>query len=751
MKPALLPALVLATLLGTVLSFTDIRSDAGAVLGTDALAPASLETRDGRNVTIAVFSPDKNRRNAAARDIAAQLRADAQIASVRVGPEPLSADLLDWIWERRFRLVPPRPDDLTVENLSERLAAARAKLGSAGGMVLGDRLLRDPTGSFAEFMDRIESSSGRLPHHDGVWQSRDDTAALIFVTLADQPFDPGRTVQLSETLRALADAQNVEILLLGPRIIAAHVSTQTTNAASFAAFLAGGLLLVWLVFMLRSLRLIACVFLPLAIGLLSATLTVQVLFGSVHVITLGFGGALTGLALDYPLHLLSHGHERHRATRRLILIGASTTSAGFLALLGSGLEVLMQVGVFVAMGLVVAAVVSRMTISAGHDAVSAPPLERLTWRLPGKAWIEAVVLMAGLAVVATAATTPQKALFEPDDDVRQTISRFAPLLPLPSGRYTLVVQGDSLDELLSREAALQPVLETAIRAGALDRYAMSAQFISSANPDPLADLPGPDLFAQRATDALRRNGMSSEFAFAQAEAYGAALNALPLTTSDIASRDELAALFGRLEQSRDGWRENIHLFGLNNPEAVLRLVQDAQIPGVTARDLSAGIEAGLVELKQRVAQWLGVGAALALAVLVFGLAEDWRRAFTIARTTVAAVSATAAALVLTGGTLGIFQIVALTLVVGIGIDYGLFLARRDGAPAERTHCRSVALCAGSTLIAFTVMALAPIRILQEVGFAVSLGVIIMVVLSLAHSRQPGPVPDSKNIETSRHA
>ena len=747
MKPVLLSVLALAALLGVVVSLIDIRSDAGAVLGTDALAPASLETRDGRSVTIAIFSPDKSRRNSAARDIAALLEGDETVAAVRLGPEPLSADLLDWIWDRRFRLVPPQPDDLTVENLSKRLAAARAELGSASGMVLGDRMLRDPTGSFAKFVDRVESTAGGLPQHDGVWQSRDDAAALMFFTLADRPFDPGVTAQLSERLRALADARSVDIELLGPRVIAARVSAQTTSAASFAVFLAGGLLLAWLVLMLRSFRRVACVFLPLAIGLASATLAVQLSFGSVHVIALGFGGALTGLALDYPLHLLSHGQERRHTTRRLILIGAATTSAGFLALLGSGLVALMQVGLFVAVGLVVAAVVSRMTISASGDALPAPPLERLIWRLPGKSWVETGLLIIGIAVVATTAPTEQKALFQPDDNVRQTISRFAPLLPLPSGRYTLVVQGESLDALLSREAAVQPALDAAIRIGALERYSMSAQFLAAATPDRLAVLPGPDLFAQRAADALRRIGMSLEFAATQAEEYEVALNASLLTTPDIASRDELAALFGRLEQTRDGWRENVHLFGLSEPDAVLRLVQDAKIPGVTARDITVGIEAGLVELRHRVTQWLGVGAALALAVLAFGLAGDWRRALTIARTTAAAVSVTAAGLILAGGTLGVFQIVALTLVVGIGIDYGLFLARQDGEPAERAHCRSVALCAGSTLIAFVVMALAQIRILQEVGIAVSLGVVIMVVLNLAHSRHPGPRSGIKNIET----
>jgi len=122
-------------------------------------------------------------------------------------------------------------------------------------------------------------------------------------------------------------------------------------------------------------------------------------------------------------------------------------------------------------------------------------------------------------------------------------------------------------------------------------------------------------------------------------------------------------------------------------------------------------------------------------VLSLGL-RDRRRTIAIARTTAAAACTTAALLILVGGTVGILQIVALTLVVGIGIDYGLFLTRTSAVKnpeSDRDRFRSVALCAGSTLIAFSVMSIAPIRILHEIGLTVSLGVVVMVVLNLART------------------
>ena len=73
------------------------------------------------------------------------------------------------------------------------------------------------------------------------------------------------------------------------------------------------------------------------------------------------------------------------------------------------------------------------------------------------------------------------------------------------------------------------------------------------------------------------------------------------------------------------------------------------------------------------------------------------------------------------------------LVVGIGIDYGLFLKALPGREARVAAQNSVALCAGSTLIAFLVMVFSPVQLLHEIGLTVSLGVVAMLVLHFAQS------------------
>ena len=98
-------------------------------------------------------------------------------------------------------------------------------------------------------------------------------------------------------------------------------------------------------------------FLPLLCGFIAGTVMVAAVFGTVHVTTLGFGATLLGIAVDYPLHLLSRiqgGLEPRAAARRIwpaLLLGSATTVFAFLPLVMSSLPGLAQLGVFTVTGL----------------------------------------------------------------------------------------------------------------------------------------------------------------------------------------------------------------------------------------------------------------------------------------------------------------------------------------------------------------------------------------------------------------
>lgn len=715
---------LLIVLIVAVLATVNIRSDAAAIFGPEGIEMTSLDTPAGREVVVALEATDADTRLAAAARIAELLQADPLVASVSSGPVAPSPAFLDWLWTMRLQLAPPGAGDFTPDAMAERLGEARDTLTSAEGMLTGDRLLRDPTGSYGRLIQRLNSGSERIGQRDGVWESTDGRAALLFATLAERPFETGEVRELVARLRAAANDAGTIPTLLGPRIIAAEISAATARGSTSVAVLASVLLIAWLVWNLRSVSRIGIAVLPLALGFASAVLVVQALFGQVHVIALGFGGALTGLALDYPLHLIGHAGPARRRAARLVGIGSVTTAIAFLAMLGSGVPALMQTGIFIATGLLVAAGAAVvLEARESNNTLRTPSIDRLRWTLPFKRWIEAALVLGGVLIVANAGSHANAPMFEPPAQVTASIETLRTLIDLPSGRYAVIVEGKTLADLLQNEAEITPALEAAIAAGDLGSYDMLSGTVGA----PGTALPSVVTFRSAAESALAQSGMTPAFIETQVAAYRAARDAPPLSVGDLNRFSELKTLAMSLERTETGVREVVRLGNPVDPEAL-----GAAIPpdkGVLI-DRAAPVEAGLADLRRQVTLWLALGALAGFACLFAGLG-DARRAVGIVLTTGGAMGFTAGVATLIGGPLGIFEIIALTLVAGIGIDYGLFLeARKDAADRVRA-AQSVALCAGSTLLAFGVMALSPIELLHEIGFVVLLGVLVVLGLNIA--------------------
>ena len=156
-------------------------------------------------------------------------------------------------------------------------------------------------------------------------------------------------------------------------------------------------------------------------------------------------------------------------------------------------------------------------------------------------------------------------------------------------------------------------------------------------------------------------------------------------------------------------------------------------------------ETQLVDLKQISAEMLdgfrgeavrqaALGAFLILVLLVAGLAS-LRRAGRVAAPVAAALPLVVALLVVSGQRIGVFHLVALLLVLGIGLNYALFFERPPADEAERERTRlSIALCSTTTVITFSCLALSATPVLHAIGCTVALGVVMSLVLAALWAR-----------------
>ena len=98
-----------------------------------------------------------------------------------------------------------------------------------------------------------------------------------------------------------------------------------------------------------------------------------------------------------------------------------------------------------------------------------------------------------------------------------------------------------------------------------------------------------------------------------------------------------------------------------------------------------------------------------------------------------------AILLAAGFRISLFNLVALLLVVGIGLNYALFFNRPAPGREERERTLlSLAVCCGTTLCAFGCLAFSEKPVLRAIGITVALGTILSLAMSAVLSEQPRP-------------
>jgi predicted exporter len=147
-------------------------------------------------------------------------------------------------------------------------------------------------------------------------------------------------------------------------------------------------------------------------------------------------------------------------------------------------------------------------------------------------------------------------------------------------------------------------------------------------------------------------------------------------------------------------------------------------------DLKADVEtlvAGYRERTLRTALFGALGIVLLLALQLRKL----RAIASMLATLVTTVVFTAWAILMIEGSLTIFNVVALLLVVGVASNYTMFFSTLSPEPGERRRASlSVLLAAASTFSAFAMLALSTSPVLAKIGTTVAIGALAGLAASM---------------------
>jgi predicted exporter len=712
-----------------------------------------------RLLMVAIAGGDEQARGTASRTLRERLVAGGAFVAVQNGEAGGLEGERDFFLRYRYVLSPSvGPERFTEAGLAEAVAQSIDMLASPMGLLLKPYLARDPTGEMLAILNQL-SAGGQPEMRDGVWSSRDgERAMLLLETRAPGSDTDGQASAMAEVeaafepLRATPDTAGLSLHLSGPGRFAVQ-SRETIKAEVSRMLLISTLGIVGvLLWVYRSGRLLALGLLPMVSGALAGVVVVSLVHGTVFGITVGFGSALIGEAVDYAIYFFVQSGRVGLAQWRqafwpTIRLGVLTSSLGFAALLFSGFPGLSQLGLYALSGVVTAALVTRFvlpTLSGGQVQLPAPGrwvgvllsgvqrahrLQGLVLVLgvlaAGYLWMQRDSLWdANLSALSTVSAAEAK-----------TDSRMRADLAAPDARYLVLVSGADQESALRAAELAGDALDELVAQGQIGGYDSPVRFLPSEQRQQarLDSLPDAQVLRSRLQRALVDSPLSADKLGPFLDDVQAARDRGPMRRQDLDGSALALAVDSMLTRSSTGWNVMLPLRpapGAEDADIPTALVQQKlAVSGALVVDMKAEFEALYSGYLDEAVTLSLAGLALIVALLAFTLRSP-RRLLRVLLTLVLTVVLVVAGVHLSGERLHLLHLIGMLLVVAVGSNYALFFDRTAGGAALDTPTlMSMVVATLTTAIGFGALAISSVPVLHAVGALVGPGAILALLLA----------------------
>lgn len=639
--------------------------------------------------------------------------------------------------------------------------AARAKLYSPfGGPKLG-AWRDDPFGLFGEWVQERAQETPVRPRDGHLFVANSDKQyVLLPLTLTLPAFSMSAQQTIVPLLAQAAEAAHkavpqAEVITTGVILHAAAASEQASGEVSTIGIgsLIGIILLTWLTF--RSVKPIALILLSIGIGCLGSLSVCWILFERVHLLTLVFGASLIGVAQDYGIYFLCNRLNADKSLDSSTLLkrlmpGLSLTLLaaviGYMGLALTPFPGLRQMALFSALGLVFAwltvvfwfpALISGGTLKSGAlvrvygGALMRWP--RLRLNKGTLSFAALFIVLAGIGCSRLGVNDDIRLLQTPPKHLISDQIKLSKLLDAPTPVQFFLVRGASVEIVLQREEILKKRLDALIAERKITGYQAMSNWVPSAQTqnarlallkEKLLQDGGP--LEQLATEI----GEDKEWAVATRAHL---LDAGKLLTMDEFLKTPASEPWRHLWLGRiDGVNASIvALRGLGN--ANLPLLQHAGdgLEGVQWVDKVSEISTVLGRYRAYMG-WVVLGSYIVVFGLLFSRyrRDTWR---VLAPTAVASI-ATLALLGLAGQNLQLFHVLALMLLLGVGVDYGIFMQEHPDR-RNATPWLAVGLSAANTILSFGLLGLSRTPALQAFGLTMLIGIALVWLIVPSFGRE----------------
>ncbi|MGO9767521.1 MAG: MMPL family transporter [Myxococcaceae bacterium] len=642
------------------------------------------------------------------------------------------------------------------------LDALKRNLASLQAMVTKRDLLNDPLGFDADVLAGLTQLAGDVHPSHGELLSGDGRHLLLVTTPVGSALDAKTSGALLATVaREAAKLPSgpagpaVVTAVGGPRFAAESAATVRRDVVITLLTSLVGLFLLFLI-RFRNLRLLLLVFVPIGFGIVGGLAAVVLAQGHIHVLTFAFGSVLVGISIDYPLYLLNAasaqpGNPLERMGRALdntwrsLWLGFSTTIIAFVMMGLSQFPGLRELALYAGGGIVIA-FAATLILLVPLCAVWGPKrwsvIPRWMPALGQRALSPRMAGGAALCVLVASAVLAPRLRF--DGELRhldaqhpETLAEFEQVMNrfgLREADSLVVARGRTVQEALTVNDAVAAALSHS-GGGGLSGVVSVSSFLPAVatqreRAQRLAALDVPQARARLSADAVEAGFSPTAFdGFWQEVSAVQKGKTSPLTPADL-EQTSLAPLLARMLRCSGQGCIVVTSLEARSPAAVASLAQELP-PGAVLLNAHVLAEDSVVRIPRQLAFLSGLGLLLNVLLLAFAYRSP-RLAVVACFPGCLGLAGTIAILSAVHVPLNLVSASALVLILGCGVDYGIFALQGVTSPSPVTGVEStgVLLTSLTALAGFGTLVLASYRALQFLGAAVGLGILLSSIAAI---------------------
>ncbi len=724
------------------------------------VAVGRLVELSGQRIVILVGNKDVLKAREAAEAALRVLKVSKGLEQIQGEVGKINLDkLLASYKQYRFSLIAPQDRVSLQENPSEWLEqqlAMRLMLPVQGN--IGLDLQEDPFGFFNRFLMTLPFSSQKL-YVDNGWLTTEGEGAKWIMLSAKIKGNPYSSHVQNETIEGLNSAikaaqdKGSQVVSTGAVFFANYARTQAESEMHMigAISMVGVLLVMMGVF--RSLRHVVLGLAAILAGMIVATAVTLLVFKQLNLLTLVMGASLIGIAIDYPIQLFAYQIELGdrwnpvtglRRVKGALILGLLAAVIGFGSLYLLPFPGLEQIAVFACVGLGVALLTVFECYPPFLGSPAHPKAKRSLYfpgyilrcyERVGSGRNALIILLLGVLI-----TFPGVLRLRADDDVHRLMvtspkllkdeASVQKLLGQGNSRQFFLVEGYTEEELLSRSQSLLQRLNVLKEQGELKSYQAIALFI----PPQSQQLKDARLFQEtfKTNNRLEKNLKEAGFKDHIIKSY----------------LDDFASASGR-HLSIEAWLamplsapfRHLWLGAIDNKLATVIIPNEFKsfaaleksargLEGVIWVDKAGSVSRLFEKFRESSTHLFAI--ALVITFMVLAWRYTWRTAILMMLLMVVVIWMTLGILGFLNIAISLFVALAFRLVLGLGIDYTVFLQEAQNITGKeygynRAAFLGVILSAAMNILSFGLLAFSSTPVVSDFGFTVLIGVILALV------------------------